>query len=304
MKIGIIGGSGFIGSFLANAIVEKGDSVVIFSRKSTLPPPLRNKPGITLTTAQIPLIEDLEKLDVLINLAGESIIGERWSEKRKAELHFSRIEVSNALFKNLQQAKKLPLTYLGGSAIGFYGAYDDGTNSFTEDSPPGSDFLSKLSIDWENANSQIESLGIRTIYLRTGVVLSPHGGALAQMLLPFKAFVGGVISPGTQMMSWIHIVDAVQSILHLVYNDENKGIFNIVSPNPTSNEEFSNLLAESLNRPCLFKIPKFTLELMYGEGACVVLKGQKVLPKRLLESSYKFQYPDLKLALNDLLKSE
>lgn len=302
MKIGITGGSGFIGSHLARAAVERGDEAIIFSRKTFLPSSLKNRPGISLITAQIPQPQDLEKLDVLVNLAGESVIGGRWTEERKAGLRFSRVDYTNELLRNLRLADRKPLVFIGGSAVGFYGMYSDGARTFTENSPPGDDFLAKLCVDWENKSLEIESnLGIRTCIARTGIVLSPEAGALAQMLPPFKAFVGGPIGTGKQYMSWIHIKDMVQGILYLIEEESTRGIYNFSAPLPVDNETFSKILAKSLNRPCIFKVPGFTLELLYGEGAQVILLGQKVVPSRLQEVGYKFHFAELQEALKDLL---
>lgn len=302
MKIGITGGSGFIGSYLARAAVERGDEAIIFSRKTFLPSTLKNRPGISLVTTQIPLPQDLEKLDVLVNLAGESVIGGRWTEERKAALRFSRVEYTNELIRNLKITNKKPLIFIGGSAIGYYGMHPDGKDIFTEKSGPGNDFLAQLCVDWELKSLEVESsLGIRTCIARTGIVLSPESGALAQMLPPFKAFVGGPIGTGKQFMSWIHIKDMVQGILFLIENGSARGVFNFTAPQPVDNQEFSKTLARCINRPCVFKVPGLALELLYGEGAQVILRGQNVVPNRLREIGYKFYFSELESSLRDLL---
>lgn len=303
MKIGITGGAGFIGSHLARAIVERGDEAIIFSRKTFLPPSLKNLKGITLVTAQIPLPADLEKLDILVNMAGESVIGSRWNEERKALLRFSRVDYTSELLANLKKANRKPFAFLGGSAIGFYGMFPDGNMKFTETSKPGTDFLAKLCVDWEKCSLEAETeLGIRTCLLRTGIVLSPESGALQQMLPPFKAFVGGPIGTGLQYMSWIHIRDMVHGILYLIDNESSRGAFNLTAPNPVSNEEFSKTLAKSINRPCLFKVPGLALEALYGEGAQVILQGQNVIPEKLVNSGFQFQFPKLGECLKDLIQ--
>jgi uncharacterized protein (TIGR01777 family) len=301
MKIGITGGTGFIGGYLSRAIEERGDEAIIFSRKSFLPTYLRNRKGISLITAQVPLPSDIEKLDILVNLSGESVMGGRWNEARKEAIRFSRVEYSHELIKNLKNSSKKPLAYLGGSAIGFYGMHETSTPIFSEDSPPGEDFLAKLCVQWEDASLQAESLGIRTCLLRTGIVLSPESGALSQMLTPFKAFVGGPIGSGNQAMSWIHILDTVRAILFLI-DSESKGAFNITAPNPKTNEVFSQTVASTLNRPCFMRVPGIAIEALYGEGANVVLKGQNVIPKRLMDLGFSFKFPELKECLEDLLK--
>jgi uncharacterized protein len=301
MKIGITGGSGFIGGYLSRALAFRGDSVIIFSRKPSLPPSLKNQKGISLVSAQLPSKNDLENLDVLINLSGEPVMGGRWSETRKDLLSRSRIEYTRELLNNLKLTSKPPATFIAGSAIGFYGMHTDATLSFDESSSPGDDFLSKLCIEWEKESLVAEGLGIRTCLLRTGIVLSPESGALAQMLPPFRAFVGGPIGSGKQVMSWIHIEDMVNSILFLIDNAVTKGVFNITSPEPVTNEDFSQKLAKTINRPCFMKVPSFAIEALYGEGANVVLLGQKVYPKRLEEEGFKFKYKDLGECLRNLL---
>ncbi len=301
MKIGITGGSGFIGGYLSKALALRGDSVVIYSRKSSLPSSLKNLNGISLVTGQIPSTNDLENLDVLINLSGEPVMGGRWSDSRKQMLSKSRIDYTHELIKNLKQCKTKPSTFLAGSAVGFYGMHSDGSQRFDENSSPGTDFLANLCIEWEKASLEAEAIGIRTCILRTGIVLSPEHGALAQMLPPFRAFVGGPIGSGKQSMSWIHIQDMINSMIFLIDTEIARGIFNLVAPEPVTNEEFSKKLAMSIHRPCFMKVPSLAIEALYGEGANVVLLGQKVLPKRLEELGFEFKFRELEGCLKDLL---
>ncbi len=301
MKIGITGGSGFIGGYLSKALASRGDSVIIYSRKSSLPSSLKNVNRVSLVTGQIPSTSDLEDLDVLINLSGEPVMGGRWSDSRKQLLSKSRIEYTHELLKNLKECKNKPSTFLAGSAIGFYGLHSDGSLEFDENSSPGTDFLANLCVEWEKASQEAVSLGIRTCILRTGIVLSPEHGALAQMLPPFRAFVGGPIGSGKQSMSWIHIQDMIDSMIFLIDNQTANGIFNLVAPEPVTNEEFSKKLAMSINRPCFMKVPSFAIEALYGEGANVVLLGQKVFPKKLEEMGYTFKFKELGGCLKNLL---
>jgi len=300
MIIGITGGSGFIGRYLSKALAFRGDSVKIFSRKPSLPTSLKNQKGISLVSGKLPSKNDLENLDVLINLSGEPVMGGRWSQARKEMLSSSRIDYTRELLLNLKETSKPPSTFIAGSAIGFYGMHTDGILGFDESSSPGDDFLSRLCVEWEKESLVAESLGIRTCILRTGIVLSPESGALAQMLPPFRAFVGGPIGSGKQIMSWIHIEDMVNSIVFLIDTVTNKGVFNITSPEPVTNEEFSQKLAKAINRPCFMKIPSFAIEALYGEGANVVLLGQKVFPKRLEEAGFYFNFRDLEKCLKSL----
>ncbi len=302
MKIAIVGGSGFIGRNLAKSLSSAGEEVFIFSRKNNLPPELASLPKIHLVSTSKPDAKDLEGLDALINLAGESVIGERWTDARKKLLRSSRVDFTKAILDELAKVKVKPKVFLQGSAIGFYGMYDSDRPIFSEEAKPGEDFLAKLCVDWETEALRAKELGIRTILIRTGIVLSPESGALQQMLLPFKMFVGGPLGNGKQYMSWIHISDMIGAIQFLINHPGAEGAFNFTSPNPCSNEIFSTVLGKVMGRPSFLKVPGFTLTALYGDGAEVILKGQNVIPKRLTEFNYQFQFPELKPALENLLR--
>lgn len=302
MKIAIIGGSGFIGRNLAKELHRSGKEVVIFSRKKTLPPDLIDLPKVNLISTSKPLAENFESIDVLVNLAGEPVVG-RWSETYKQALRRSRVDFTKDIITELEKVKVKPKVFIQGSAIGYYGMHESSEPVCQEGSQAGEDFLAKLCVDWENAALPAEKLGIRTILIRTGVVLSPENGALEQMLTPFKLFVGGPLGNGKQYLSWIHITDMVRGILFLMENAKAKGVFNFTAPKPCSNKEFSNVLGNVLSRPSFMPVPSFAITALYGEGAEVILKGQNVLPTRLLASGYQFQFPELKLALENLLIS-
>jgi len=301
MKIAIIGGSGFIGRNLAKELAKSAHDIYIFSRKNTLPSELQDLEKIKLVSTSKPNSENLEAMDVLINLAGESVIGERWTEKRKEELRTSRINFTKEIINELAKVKVKPKVFLQGSAIGYYGMYESANPVFSEEANPGEDFLAKLCLDWEKEALRAKDLGIRVILLRTGIVLSPESGALQQMLLPFKMFVGGQLGTGKQFMSWIHIADMIQGILFLIADSNASGAFNFTAPNPCSNEEFSSCLGKVIKRPSFLPVPSFAITALYGEGAEVILKGQNVVPTKLLTSGYTFQFPDLKPALENLL---
>lgn len=302
MKIAIIGGSGFIGRNLARQLAKSAHDIFIFSRKNTLPPELQGLEKLNLVSTPKPNSENLEAMDIIINLAGESVIGERWTEKRKEELRTSRINFTKEIINELAKVKVKPKVFLQGSAIGYYGMYESANPVFSETANPGEDFLAKLCMDWEKEALQAKDLGIRTVLIRTGIVLSPKSGALQQMLLPFKMFVGGPLGTGKQFMSWIHIADMIQGILFLIADSNASGAFNFTAPNPCSNEEFSSCLGKVIKRPSFMPVPSFAITALYGEGAEVILKGQNVVPTKLIEAGYKFQYPTLKLALENLLK--
>jgi uncharacterized protein (TIGR01777 family) len=185
------------------------------------------------------------------------------------------------------------------SGIGFYGTLQE--KALTEDDVGGNDYFSDLCREWEASSAPIEALGIRRVIIRNGVVLSTKGGALPRLLLPYKLFAGGTLGNGQQIYSWIHMEDEVNAIRFLVQNREAKGIYNLTSPNPVSNDEFGRTIGRVLKRPHYFPIPGFAMRLAFGEVASVVLKGQRVIPKKLLEQGFEFKYPTLIKALTDIL---
>jgi uncharacterized protein (TIGR01777 family) len=302
MKIGILGGTGLIGKSLIQTAIQKGHRFRVFSRQTSLPKSLSSFPEIEFVTCLLPQSSDLENLDAIINLVGEPIAGVRWTEERKQLISTSRIEFTRGLVARIQDLKNPPKVFINASAVGYYGMSETIHQSYTETSPPGDDFLAKLCVDWENQTNPLVQLGIRTILLRTGIVLSPKGGALEKMIPPFLLGVGGSIASGTQGMSWIHILDFINATLHLMTSSTSLGAYNLVSPNPTSNAEFSKKLAKTLNRPNLFKVPTFAIQALFGEGSVVVTKGQYVVPERLLQSGYEFQFQNLNEALSNLLE--
>ncbi len=303
MKVGIIGGTGLIGRELSGKLLADGNEVIVFSRGNSIPKNLDGLNQLQLVTCDIPKTQYLEGLDALVNLAGEPIIGSKWDESYKEKLRKSRVDFTHNLIWALKVIKKKPKVFLSASAIGYYGIFEDGEIQLTEKSPAGSDFLAKLGVDWELEAQNAEEFGIRTVLLRTGIVLSKEGGALKEMLPSFRMFVGGKISTGKQFMSWIHIDDLVRAIIYLMMDESAKGAFNLTAPNPVSNEEFSGALGTILGRPAFFAVPKFVLQALYGEGAEILVGGQNVYPARLSESGFYFKFPAIKDALVDLLKT-
>lgn len=276
----------------------------MFSRKSSLPPALSSFPELEFVSCILPQTADLEGLDAIVNLVGEPIAGVRWTEERKRLIGISRVDFTRGLVARVLDLKSPPKVFINSSAVGYYGMSDGTHLPFTENSAPGEDFLAKLCVDWENQTNLLKSAGIRTLVLRTGIVLSPKGGALEKMVPPFLLGVGGSIASGKQGMSWIHILDFISAILHLMQLESASGAYNLVSPFPVSNEEFSRVLAKTLHRPNIFKVPSFAIQALYGEGSVVVTKGQYVLPERLLSAGYEFQFQNLEKALSNLLEKQ
>ena len=242
---------------------------------------------------------DLNQIDAVINLAGEPIANKRWSTSQKQKICQSRWQLTEALAEKIQQCTTPPKVLLSGSAIGFYGR--QGSTVVTEEH---SSFYPEFSHDicarWENLAQRAASHQTRVCMLRTGIVLSSEGGALAKMLPPFKLGLGGPLGDGKQFMSWIHLADMVRLIDFLLQRDDLTGAFNATAPRPVTNKQFSRLLAERFNKKAPFTVPAFVLRLAFGEMADILLFGQNVQPKRLLDNGFQFHHPQLKEALNAL----
>ena len=240
--------------------------------------------------------------DAVIHLAGESIVG-RWTEEKKAKIRDSRVAGTTALAQALAQAKAKPQVFASSSAIGYYG--DRGNEFLNEHSAPGSGFLSNVCREWEAATKVASDAGIRTVQMRTGVVLSKKGGALGKMLTPFKLGVGGKIGHGQQWMSWIDVQDMVGAIHHVLKSDLLQGPVNMVAPKPVTNEEFTKTLASVLSRPAIFPLPAFVVKLAFGEmGETVLLGSQRVEPTQLVMSGYPFRFSSLRASLENILKTK
>jgi len=238
--------------------------------------------------------------DAVINLAGEPIVDAYWSAKRKQVLLDSRVGLTEKLVQRIEAAQHKPAVLLSGSAVGYYG--NGGETVLDEAMAAGHDFPSELCASWENAARAAEQSGVRVCLLRTGLVLSKRGGLLGRMLLPFKLALGARLGDGKQWMSWVHINDYVAMVLRLLNEVSLNGAFNMTAPAPVTNKEFTRTLAQTLHRPALFFAPSFVLKLAMGERACLLLEGQRVIPKRLESSGYQFAHPRLDGALQDLLK--
>lgn len=237
--------------------------------------------------------------DAVIHLAGESIFG-RWTAGKKAKIHDSRVVGTFNLSSALAQAQDKPQVFVCGSAIGYYG--NRGDEVLREESAPGAGFLAELCQDWEEATTPAVRADIRTAHIRTGVVLSPKGGALAAMLPPFKMGLGGRTGSGQQWLSWIDVSDMVGAIHHILKNDLIQGPVNMVAPKPVRNEEFASALASVLSRPAIFPLPAFAVKLVFGEmGEDLLLGSQRVEASKLISTGYPFRYRELKTSLESLL---
>lgn len=300
MKIIISGSSGLIGTALIDSLRPEGHSICRLVRSTSTAPAdatstlIRWEPP----TGSIDLAA-MEAADAVVHLAGASVAGGRWTASRKEILRRSRIDSTRHLVSALAQLKSKPRVLVSASAIGYYG--DRGDEILTETSAPAADFLAQLCRDWEKEAAVAERESIRTVILRFGIVLAPQGGALRQMLTPFRLGVGGRLGSGRQWMSWISLHDVVKLIRHAIANDNLRGPVNAVAPHPITNAEFTSILAGVLHRPALFPAPRFALQLALGEMAGALLASQRVTPEKLNSLQYAFHYPQLKEALASML---
>ncbi|MCK5395850.1 MAG: TIGR01777 family oxidoreductase [Gammaproteobacteria bacterium] len=298
----ITGGSGFIGSYLVPVLLEQGYEVTVLTRN---PDKTAKHFNYRVAVAdydmeQFDRLDDERAFDVVINLAGQGITDKRWTPNIKKQLRDSRLLTTLKLIDYFQRSRKKPALFISGSAVGYYGMQRD--QLLDEQASGDSSFSSKLCADWEREAYPAEALGIRTCYLRTGIVLGKNGGALSKMLPAFKMCMGGPMGSGAQWMSWVHINDLVGIILSIMSNKEITGAVNATSPSPVTNRVFSSTLGRVLKRPAFIPMPAFVLKLLLGQMALeLLLSGQRVIPKKMLDAGYKFQYAELEDALSDLV---
>lgn len=299
MRILITGASGLIGKALQKSFAEKGYEMLLAGRGE---PKTSNEIEWSVESGfHEKDLERLEALDAVIHLAGESISGLRWTDEKKKAIRESRVKGTRNVVNTLAELKQKPRVFIAGSAMGFYG--DRGDEIVTETSSPGDNFLSDVAREWEMESRRAEDSGIRTVLLRTAIVLSKDGGALATMLTPFKLGVGGVIGSGKQWMSWVSLDDVVGIINYAIENESLRGAINVASPNPVTNEEFTKTMGDVLYRPTIIPLPEFAVNLLLGEmGDTLLLNSTRVEPKRLKDAAYEFKFPDLRSALENAVK--
>lgn len=292
MRILLTGGTGFIGKNLSKELISCGHELTIVSR---------SKEKDTKNIKYIPwdknlLQEAVNTSEIVINLAGEPIAGKRWTDEQKDLLYKSRIVTTQLIVNAINNATNKPKKLINASAIGYYGNRKD--EKLTEDSSCGNDFLSALCKDWE---SEAKKAKTNVVILRTGIVLGKDGGALEKMLSPFKYFLGGTLGNGSQWMPWISLDDAVGLIQLAIENDSISGVINVVSPNPVTNKEFSNVLGKVLNKPSFLPAPALALKLLLGDMSGLLLGSQRVIPDKALQYGYKFKYFELEEFLRKTL---
>jgi uncharacterized protein len=305
MRVAVTGGTGFVGSRLVERLEAEGHETVVLTRDATrarkLFPEAVYK-NVTIVTYD-PMISgdwqaSLSGCDAVVNLAGEPISESRWTPERKKVLMDSRVVTTEKLVEAIAKTTVKPQVFVSTSAIGFYGTSEMAT--FDESSPAGEDYLAEICQNWEAAATEVKTLGSRLVILRLGIVLG-MGGAIAKMLMPFKLFAGGPIGTGRQWFSWIHQDDAVALIMQALKQESMTGAYNATAPNPEMMRELCAQMGKALGRPSWLPVPAIALEAMLGEGAMLVLEGQKVLPTRTLETGFKFAYTNVSEALKQVL---
>jgi uncharacterized protein (TIGR01777 family) len=291
MQVVVAGGSGFLGQALVGQLEAGGHEVRVLSRRPASPRDVAWVPDGTVG----PWAEALARADAVVNLAGASIAGARWTAAHKARIRDSRLRATRSLVAAIQASTRRPGVFLSGSAIGYYGPRGD--EPITEQTPPGSDFLAGVSRDWET--EALRAAGnTRVVLLRTGIVLERDGGALPQMALPFKLFAGGPVGSGRQYYSWIHRDDWVGLVLWALRAGSVSGPLNLTAPNPERNREFARALGHALHRPAFMPAPAFALRIALGEMAdALLLGGQRVLPEVARDQGFQFRYATLDRAL-------
>lgn len=295
----LTGGTGFIGSHFCMAAVAQGHQVIVLTRNI-------KKARVTMPAA-VRFISDLsqieadQKIDAIVNLAGESLGDKRWSESRKALFFSSRVDFTDKLYRFFAARQQVPKVVVSGSAVGYYGPSEEAVDE-TSDVVDG--FSHQLCGQWENSAHQFESLGSRVCLLRTGIVLGRQG-ALSKMLPPFRLGLGGPVGDGHQFMSWIHIEDMVRVIKFCIDNNTIVGAINATAPHPERNKDFSRILGGVLRRPASLPMPSWMIKLLFGQmGVELLLQGQQVIPKKLTQTGFEFIYQRLPPALENIVGSE
>ncbi len=298
MKILMTGGTGFVGRELTSRFIREGYEVIVVSRSvkgSTETPK-----GTTYLQGDPiqrgPWQKAIPECDVVVNLAGASIFS-RWSEEYKKLIRESRILTTRNIVEAIPPEKKI--TLFSTSAVGYYGFHGD--EELDEDSPPGDDFLARVAVEWEKEALKAKEKGARVVITRFGIVLGEGGGALGQMIPIFKKYIGGPIGSGRQWFSWVHIRDLAEAFVFLIKHPEIFGSVNICSPHPVKNRDLARSLGRALHRSSFLPAPGFMIKLALGEFGSVILGGQRILPRRLLEEGFVFQYPDIDKALRSII---
>lgn len=298
-RVLITGGSGLVGKLLTKVLLNKKYDVSWLSRSGKSMP---NVQGYRWNIAD-QFIEKgaLENVDTIIHLAGEGIADKRWTKTQKALIINSRVDTANLIFNYLQSNNLSLQVFISASGAGYYG-YENGDKQLVETDAPGDDFVAEVVKFWEQAANQFETIGIRTVKLRTGVVLSETEGAIEKMALPIRWGVGSPLGSGKQHMSWIHINDLCSMMMYVMENEETKGVYNASAPTTTTNKELTQALAKVLHRPLIFpNVPKWSLKLLLGEMHNIIVGSNRMSSKKIEAAGFEFEYSEIHSALQALL---
>ena len=301
MRVFMTGGTGFVGSTLTKNLIGQGHVVTLLTRKIRKNRPV--PPGVSMVegnpTEPGPWQEKVADHEVIVNLAGASIF-RRWTRDDKRLIRNSRIQTTENLVKAIKGRNGVKTTLLTTSAVGYYGFHGD--EALDENSPPGNDFLASVCREWEASALKAQPLGARVVLCRFGIVLGGNGGALGEMIPIFKKGLGSPLGSGKQWLSWIHQQDLVRIFLFLMEREDLSGPFNCAAPEPVRNKDLTRILGKVLGRPTFMpSVPGFVIRMVKGEFGSVLLKGQKVIPEKLLKAGFQFKYPDMLIALKDLV---
>jgi uncharacterized protein len=299
----LTGGTGFIGRSLTKVLLERGDRVTVLSRDPSRTSGRLPKGAIAVAydpEREGAWLDELGRASAVVHLAGESV-GQRWTPEAKRRIMSSRVDSTRLVVEGMRRAEQKPEVFVCASAIGIYGPRPS-TERLTETSARGEGFLADVVDAWEAAARPAETLGVRTVMLRIGIVLGEGGGPLEKMMLPFKMFAGGPMGSGSHVISWVHADDVVGLILFCLDNPEARGPINAVSPNAVTNEELSKAIGRAMRRPSWLRVPERLIKMGMGEAAEIITTGQRVLPRRAEELGYAFRWTDLDPALASILK--
>jgi uncharacterized protein (TIGR01777 family) len=293
MNVLVTGGTGFVGNRLVDLLCARGDRVTIVTRH---PESARSaRAGVTYER----WLPDIARFDAVVHLAGEPIAGKRWNAAQKEKIRSSRVDTTRNLVDAMRAASKRPRVFVCGSATGYYG--DRGDELLPESAPPGDTFLARVCVDWEAEAARANDLGVRTVSVRTGIVLGASGGVLAKLVPLFKLGLGGPLGTGRAWFAWIHILDLCALIVHAIDREDARGALNGTAPGVVRNKEFARALGRVLSRPAILPAPRFALRIALGEVAPYLTESERCVPERALHSGFIFRHPQLEPALRDLL---
>lgn len=298
MNILITGGTGFIGSELRDYFLKKGDYLTIVTRS-----PEKYEEETAQNQVFVSWDADLssvmERIDVVINLAGENIFGKWWTDEVKQRLYSSRVDTTARLVEAIEKADSRPGLFISTSGINYYG--DRGDDILDEQEPPGEKFLSRLCVDWETAAEPVEALGVRLVIFRNGPVLEKGGGPFQYMFPVFKLGLGGSVGDGTQYFPWIHMLDVCRAVDFAIEHEELGGPCNLNAPNPVTMDELTGTLGDVLHRPVLFRAPEFMVKMLLGEAAQPLLESLRAQPRKLQQAGFDFRFGHLEEALSEIV---